>query len=131
MRDSVGEPECRYCGDGKEGMTPELRANSEQLAVIEITMSCGCGGTVRHSIFRCRRCGACYLSSFYEHTCYGSEDEHLVKRIAEEDAGTAAGSIKRCGRPDDPSCRCDIHKGSEFLDNRIKGELRYSKSSPH
>lgn len=122
---------CRACKDGEEGMASDVREEMDMLAAIEVLMSCGCGGTVRHSFHRCRHCGKHYLSSAYMHREYGSYEDYHLKEVGEKDAREAMTRLKGCPEPDNPCCGCPVHKESEFLDNRINGTLKHSGSLPH
>lgn len=121
------ELNCKYCKYGEERIPSETK---EILASIETLMSCGCGGTVSHSIFRCTHCDNYYLSSYYEHKTYGSDVDYSIMMIDEKDAKKMIAQIKKCKDPENARCGCGIHKKSEFLEKRIKGKTKFSESYP-
>ena len=97
---------------------------------MEVTTSCGCGKSVRHSVFRCTRCGKYYITSYYEHR-YPHSDDALTKLIDKAEAERIIVEIRKCKTPEDPDCRCEIHKKSEHLGSEAKGERKYSESFPN
>jgi len=127
----MAKAKCGYCKDCEEGNGPIHDSGSmEKLAAIEVETSCGCGKTVRHLVFRCTRCSKYYISSYYEHR-YPHSDDVLIKLIDKAEADRIIAQIHECKTPEDPECKCEIHRKSEHLGSEAKGEQKYSKSYPN
>jgi hypothetical protein len=116
------EKKCGHCSNWKEGRPEGI----EELAVIDVLMSCGCGGDVKHSVLRCRVCGSHYLSSYYDHRAF-HDDDYEVSSISEGEAKKLIRDIGKCSTPEDPGCRCGIHRKYEFI--KI-GKRIYSETIP-
>ncbi len=125
LRKDAGK-RCQSCLDCELGRRPGDESKSlEDLASIVKEIAC-CGGEVTHVIFRCRKCGKYYASSYYDHTGF-EEEQFFIKEISKKDAEKAMKELKKCKNPDDEDCKCDVHK--KYLkgdDLPVKGTLKYS-----
>ncbi len=114
--DKTGCNSCRYAVEAKS-----LPKKNETLAKIETLMMCGCGGYVTHIISRCKRCDKHYLYTGEHHWPPHDEDFYL-QLIDKEDALKMVEEIKKCPDLGNPDCGCEIHRESERMHLRVKGE---------
>jgi hypothetical protein len=119
----MDEKQCGYCSNWEEGRPEGI----EERAAIEVLISCGCGGTVKHAILRCSHCSSHYLSSYYDHKAFHSDD-YEVKSISREDAEKIFREMKECKTPQKADCKCKIHKRIEFLPKELKGKPVHSET---
>ncbi len=127
LRKDAGK-RCQSCLDCELGRRPGDESKSlEHLASIVKEIAC-CGGEVTHNIFRCKKCGKHYASSYYDHTGF-EEEQFFIKEISKKDAEKAVKEMKKCKDPEDEDCDCAVHK--KYLkddDLPVKGVLKFSET---
>jgi len=122
LEEGMAVKECLHCKTWDSGRPDGI----EWLAGINVLMSCGCGGEVKHSVLRCKYCGTYYLASYFDHKAFHGGD-YEVSSLSREEAETLIRDIGKCSTPKDSDCRCEIHKSHEII---RMGKQVYSEKIP-
>jgi hypothetical protein len=116
---------CPACLDCELGIGPGRESESLNVrARILKRMSC-CAGELSQTLYICTRCRKYFVSLYYDHTGFHSE-QHIIEMISRNDAEKVIAEIKKCRDPENPDCNCPVHR--KFLEKEkipVKGSRKY------